>query len=287
MEERENHPWILAHRGDVESGPENTLTALDGAVKKGADGVEIDIRMTKDGQIVVFHDEDLARMIPEAGTLKKGEGGTRIVDMTWEELNKQRIAFRGHILGAFPEGGYRDERECILPENMVGYDDPRAEKILLFDEFLSWIMNQRPGFLAEVEYKASGMMPELISLIEAHGAAKRCILFSGEESYNREIQEWCQKNGKPEGLRLGANIRLLNEKTLSEIKDYDLWEVGLNAWAFGKEEVKRLEEEGIRVFSNLGDVPEWWKQMDQVNVTAFKTNCTGPYLKWRMERQNV
>ncbi|MCI6886739.1 MAG: glycerophosphodiester phosphodiesterase family protein [Lachnospiraceae bacterium] len=270
---------ILAHRGDMESGPENTRTALNGAVEKGADGVEIDIRMTKDGQIVVFHDEELSRVAECPGS--------RIKDLTWSDIQKITLPFAGHLLRPFPEGGYQDERECFLPENMTGEGDLRVEKILLFDEFLDWLMDQDPGFLAEVEYKAEGMMDEVIRLLKVHGAEKRCILFSGEIEHNREIQDWCRKNGKPEGLRLGANIRFLNSETMKEIEQYDLWEAGLNAWAFGEDEVKYLNDRGIAVFSNLGDTPAWWERMSQLNVTAFKTNCPGPYRTWYREKYGI
>lgn len=281
MEGQEKRPKVLAHRGDMESGPENTLTALNGAVKKGADGVEIDIRMTKDGKIVVFHDEEIGRMAPDfPGSLKSG----KIRELTWDELKQVSLPFEGHLLGAFPEGGYKDERECFLPENLVGEGDTRKEQILLFDEFLDWLTSQKTGFIAEVEYKAEGMMDEVMRLIEAHKAAGRCILFSGETELNREIQEWCRKNGKPDGLRLGANIRYLCRETMNEIRDYDLWEVGLNAWAFQQHEAEYLNSKGITVFSNLGDTPSWWERMTNLHVAAFKTNCPGPYREWRMGR---
>ena len=55
------YPLIIAHRGDVESAPENTLPAFQSAMEKGADGVELDVRLTSDGQLVVFHDRSLGR----------------------------------------------------------------------------------------------------------------------------------------------------------------------------------------------------------------------------------
>ena len=54
-------PLIIAHRGDVENAPENTLTAFQSAYERGADGIELDVRLTSDGQVVVFHDRSLGR----------------------------------------------------------------------------------------------------------------------------------------------------------------------------------------------------------------------------------
>ncbi len=54
-------PLIIAHRGDLSRAPENTLPAFQRAWEAGADGVELDVRLTKDGQLVVFHDRNLDR----------------------------------------------------------------------------------------------------------------------------------------------------------------------------------------------------------------------------------
>ena len=49
-------PLIIAHRGDVTNAPENTISAFQKALELGADGIELDVRLTKDDQLVVFHD---------------------------------------------------------------------------------------------------------------------------------------------------------------------------------------------------------------------------------------
>ena len=54
-------PLIIAHRGDLSTAPENTLTAFQRAWDAGADGVELDVHVTRDGQLVVFHDRTLER----------------------------------------------------------------------------------------------------------------------------------------------------------------------------------------------------------------------------------
>ena len=54
-------PLVIAHRGDVSTAPENTLPAFENALTAGADGVELDVRLTQDLQLVVFHDRRLDR----------------------------------------------------------------------------------------------------------------------------------------------------------------------------------------------------------------------------------
>lgn len=61
-------PLALAHRGDWSGAPENTLAAFAAAERAGADLVELDIRLTADGELVVVHDPTLERVwgLPQA-----------------------------------------------------------------------------------------------------------------------------------------------------------------------------------------------------------------------------
>ncbi len=62
MEKNGSKPLIIAHRGASSSAPENTLAAFQKAINDGAEGVEFDVRLAKDGVPVVFHDEKLRRI---------------------------------------------------------------------------------------------------------------------------------------------------------------------------------------------------------------------------------
>ncbi len=48
---------VLAHRGYSAKAPENTMAAFELALAVGADGIELDVHMTRDGEIVVIHDD--------------------------------------------------------------------------------------------------------------------------------------------------------------------------------------------------------------------------------------
>lgn len=61
MTEPKKQPLIIAHRGASASAPENTIAAFRRAIDEGADGVEFDVRLSKDGQPVVIHDATLER----------------------------------------------------------------------------------------------------------------------------------------------------------------------------------------------------------------------------------
>ena len=54
-------PQLFAHRGGSGIAPENTLHAFDAAIALGVDGLELDVRLSRDGVVVVHHDASLAR----------------------------------------------------------------------------------------------------------------------------------------------------------------------------------------------------------------------------------
>ena len=72
-------PLIIAHRGASAHAPENTFAAFKKAIAAGADGIELDVRLSKDSIPVVFHDSTLRR-------LAKIERS--VADLTAEELSK-------------------------------------------------------------------------------------------------------------------------------------------------------------------------------------------------------
>ncbi len=63
-------PWLVAHRGGSQLAPENTLAAFDRAAALGADAIETDVRLTRDGALVTFHDDDTARLLGAPGTVE-------------------------------------------------------------------------------------------------------------------------------------------------------------------------------------------------------------------------
>ncbi len=60
---------VVAHRGDWRYAPENSLAAIENAIKTGVDIVEIDIQKTKDGQLILMHDKTLNRTTTGKGAV--------------------------------------------------------------------------------------------------------------------------------------------------------------------------------------------------------------------------
>jgi len=114
---------IVAHRGSSGTAPENTMRAIREAVEAGADMVEIDVRLTADHHVVVFHDHVLGRTT---------NGSGHIARMTRDQLV---------LLDA---GSWRGE-------------EFRGERIPLLDEALAWL---RGRAAASIELKSAGESPE-------------------------------------------------------------------------------------------------------------------------------
>ena len=83
--------FVLAHRGASGHAPENTLEAFRLAMEMGADGFELDVHVSKDGELIVIHDENVKRTTNGEGLIK---------DMTLAEIKaldacKGMEAYRG------------------------------------------------------------------------------------------------------------------------------------------------------------------------------------------------
>ena len=91
---------IFAHRGSKSNRPENTLAAFSEAVRVGVDGIELDVHLTKDNQVVVIHDESIDRTTNGTGLIR---------DMTFEEI-------RQYSAGSWFDTQYKFEKIPLLSE---------------------------------------------------------------------------------------------------------------------------------------------------------------------------
>ena len=78
---------VISHRGNHEAAQENTLAAFQNAINVGADYVEIDLRTSKDSQLVIMHDATVNRMTNGIG---------KVSDLTWAELKQLNVIEKNH-----------------------------------------------------------------------------------------------------------------------------------------------------------------------------------------------
>ncbi|HSQ58627.1 MAG TPA: glycerophosphodiester phosphodiesterase family protein, partial [Gemmata sp.] len=110
---RSNWPEIVAHRGASHDAPENTLASIRLAWEQNADAVEIDVRMSKDGGIVVIHDSNTLRV---AGVDRP------VAEQSLAEL-------RALDVGKWKEARFAGERIPTLEEVLATV--PREKRLLI------------------------------------------------------------------------------------------------------------------------------------------------------------
>ena len=73
------------HRGFSGRYPENTMLAFEKALEAGCEGIELDVHLTRDGELVIVHDETIDRTSDQKGWVK---------DLTYEELSQADFSYR-------------------------------------------------------------------------------------------------------------------------------------------------------------------------------------------------
>ncbi len=143
-------PLVLGHRGAREAAPENSLRAFELALEEGADGVELDVRLDRDGRVIVLHDVELRRV--------SGGSETRAAeDLGAAELGRvdlgggERVPLLVDVLRAFRELGARVnvelKRDVRRPVALLGgveravRESGAPPELVIFSSF-------RPGFVA-------------------------------------------------------------------------------------------------------------------------------------------
>jgi glycerophosphoryl diester phosphodiesterase len=79
---------FIGHRGAPVDAPENTIASFRAAFEQGVDGVELDVRLSRDGRLVVMHDETTGRMA--------GPPNSMVSDLTAPQLRQLEIKWKGH-----------------------------------------------------------------------------------------------------------------------------------------------------------------------------------------------
>lgn len=93
-------PLVFAHRGGRALGPENTLAALDIGLDAGADGLEFDLRLSRDGIPVVIHDATLDRTTNATGPVRDRTAAELArVDAGWHFQQSEQHPWRGQGIG--------------------------------------------------------------------------------------------------------------------------------------------------------------------------------------------
>jgi glycerophosphoryl diester phosphodiesterase/glyoxylase-like metal-dependent hydrolase (beta-lactamase superfamily II) len=150
IDDSRNHFVQYAHRGASEYCPENTMSAFSEAVRMGANGIETDIQKTKDGVLVLFHDDTLERATGEKGS---------VCEYTYEQLQ-----------------GF-----CVKKGEL-------CDKIPTLDAFLQRFANEELSFALEL--KVDGVEKEVVDLSYRYGVEKRTVITSFKIARLQVVKEY-------------------------------------------------------------------------------------------------
>ena len=149
---------ITAHRGSSNMYPENTMLAFKNARKEGANWIELDVQMSKDGYLIVAHDSNLRRT---AGV------NSNIWELTYEELQ----------------------------DIDVGNDKYKNLKMPLLDEVIDWAVSH--NIKLNIELKPTGHEKDLekkvVELITENGYKNNCIISSANYSSLKKVKSFDKK----------------------------------------------------------------------------------------------
>ncbi|GFO60764.1 glycerophosphoryl diester phosphodiesterase [Geomonas silvestris] len=204
---------IIGHRGSPREAPENTLGSFRLAFAEGADGIETDFRLSKDGEIVCLHDERTARTADaDLVVARSSFGELRHLDAgAWkgERWRGERIPSLAEVLEEIPAGKlFFIEIKCgteILPrlENtLLGSGFPADKvRILAFSaELIRAVKERLPGYRAcwLTDYRFRGSWhPEPRQVLETLRACRADGLASRERSVlDREFVAELRREGE-------------------------------------------------------------------------------------------
>jgi glycerophosphoryl diester phosphodiesterase len=156
---------VIAHRGGAGLWPENTLYGFERAAALGVDVIETDVRATRDGELVIFHDESVGRTTDATGT---------VGSFTLAELKRLDAAYRFS-----PDGGR------TFPHRGSGVTVPTLREVF------AALPHMR--FNIEPKQTAPSIAAPLCRLIREYGITERVLVasFSGAalEEFRRECPE--------------------------------------------------------------------------------------------------
>ncbi|MFH1008544.1 MAG: glycerophosphodiester phosphodiesterase family protein [Candidatus Latescibacterota bacterium] len=234
-----SHPIRIAHRGASGKGlaPENTLAAFRKALQIGTDAIEMDVHLSKDGHVVVCHDDTLGRTTDLRGAIK---------DLTLSQI-KQADA------GSRFDPSFAGERVPTLKETLDLIRD-RA--------------------LALVEIKPEDITREVVRVIEADDAAGRVVVQSFHEQVVQDVGALNPCIRRALLVSLGAvDIRLTRAARLVERTT----QVGADILALSQsaatpELVCELHRQHLALYVWTVDEPDLMNSMIRIGVDGIISN---------------
>ncbi len=234
---------VIGHRGAAGYAPENTFAAFDQGLAMGVDGVETDLRATRDGVIVLLHDATVDRTTNGTGA---------IADLTWEEVEQLDAAakFEG---GKHAFGVQRIPRLEAFLDRYGGRTTFRLE-IKQRGIELAALRAVRARRLLEATVFTSFQIEALKAIRRAAPEAQLAYL-SSASTFDEQVIEMALQAGANE---VAPRAALLTPRMVERAR-----EAGLRVWAWGVKDRETLRQ---AVAAGIGgctlDYPDWANEVD-------------------------
>jgi glycerophosphoryl diester phosphodiesterase len=232
---------IIAHRGGAKESTENTIEAFQRAIRIGASGIETDIRLTRDGVVVIYHDELFGRV----EGLAAPQRSRKVSEMTYTELSAGTLA---------PVG-----------------DDSGGRRVPTLEDLLAKV---RSGLL-NIELKRGARFDELvdktISILKRSGALDRIVLEPPDLNTAQKLREALG----PE-LKLHINPAydqsISLDASLKRVLEFKPHSISVSYKKLSWEIVDLAHRAGVEVWVWTVDSPEVAQAMRLLGVDAVKTD---------------
>lgn len=233
------HPALnIAHRGARSLAPENTIAAAKKALEVGADGWELDVQMTRDKELVVIHDETLART-SNAKELFPHRKPWLVRDFALKEIQKLDFGSwfnRTDPFGQIAAGKVSKEEQSFY----IGVKILTLQEALEFTKKSKWRVNiEIKSFPFESDNFE--LVEEVVNLINQLEMEKMVMISSFNHAYIKRVKELDPK------ITTGALV----DKPLNNPVNY-LKEIGADVYnpsisAINLDEIKLLHNKGLSV----------------------------------------
>ena len=185
---------IFAHRGSKVTHPENTLASFKEAVRVGSDGIELDVHLTKDGQLVVIHDETVDRTTNGTGEIRNLTlAEIKAMDAgSWfnETFAGEKIPTLEEVLLLLTELGFNGQLNIELKTDIIQYEG-LVEKCLALQSTESWpfaIVYSSFNPYTLVELKKINPTQEIGLLFESVEWANKGDAMIEKEAYHPDLK---------------------------------------------------------------------------------------------------
>jgi glycerophosphoryl diester phosphodiesterase len=257
---QDGHVLIIGHRGASAHAPENTHAAFRQAIEEAADGIELDVRLARDGVPVVIHDATLDRT-----TVARGE--VESYDST--ELTKCRV-------GDWFNLRYPKEAQEYYPRERI----PTLAEV--FESYGSQFIYVE--MKCEEVSRRAALARAVVELTRAHGLFKRVVVKSFEHDSLSEVKRLAPEirtaalfgRSWPRPFVPAADILAAAERCGAD-------EISLHRSLLRKSTVEQARGRGFEVLAWTVNSPFWLRRAFALGLRAIFTDCPAEMHNWYMQ----